>query len=254
MKRTYVVTGSASGIGEATRTRLQESGQRVIGVDRHHADVVGDVGTRDGRRRVVGEVTELVGSEPVDAVITCAGVSSDDATMVRVNFFGAVELLDALRPLVTPSVRGRAVVVASMAVIHPCDDAIVDACLSGDEEAAVAAAMGKGALVYRSTKRALARWVRRTAPTKLWAGAGIPLNAVAPGVIKTPMTAELLNDPSQRERLESDTPMPLGGYGTPEQVASLVEWLASADNSMVTGQCIFIDGGSDVVLRGDDIW
>jgi NAD(P)-dependent dehydrogenase (short-subunit alcohol dehydrogenase family) len=45
-------------------------------------------------------------------------------------------------------------------------------------------------------------------------------------------------------------PMPLGGYGQPEEVAELIIWLASAANSKATGQVVFIDGGSDAVLRG----
>ena len=44
-------------------------------------------------------------------------------------------------------------------------------------------------LIYGTTKRALAGWIRRNAPTDEWAGAGIPLNAIAPGVAETPMTA-----------------------------------------------------------------
>jgi len=54
--------------------------------------------------------------------------------------------------------------------------------------------------------------------------------------------------------LDEAVPMPLEGYGRPEQVALLLRWLSSPENSMVTGQTIFIGGGADVVLRGNDIW
>jgi enoyl-[acyl-carrier-protein] reductase (NADH) len=48
--------------------------------------------------------------------------------------------------------------------------------------------------------------------------------------------------------------MPLNGYLEPENVADLLIWLTSEANSHVTGQTIYIDGGSDAVIRGDDIW
>ena len=141
-----------------------------------------------------------------------------------------------------------------MALLQVLDDDIVDACLAGDEERAVAAAAGKDVLVYPSTKRALARWVRRTAPTDEWAGAGITLNAVAPGVVLTPMTDSLLGDPVWRTIVDDAVPMPLGGYAEPEEIAAVLDWLTSADNTKVTGQVLFVDGGADVVLRPDDVW
>jgi NAD(P)-dependent dehydrogenase (short-subunit alcohol dehydrogenase family) len=173
---------------------------------------------------------------------------------VSVNYFGAVEILVGLRPLLALAPAPRAVVVASMAIVHDVDAAIVDACLRGDETGARDAAAGRGGLIYRSSKRALARWVRRASISPDWAGCGIPLNGVAPGVVRTPMTTELLADPEQVERLLADTPMPLGGPAEADQIAAAIEWLASPACSMATGQVLFVDGGSDAVLRGDDVW
>jgi enoyl-[acyl-carrier-protein] reductase (NADH) len=48
--------------------------------------------------------------------------------------------------------------------------------------------------------------------------------------------------------------MPLNGYLEAENVASLLIWLTSAENTHATGQTIYIDGGSDAVLRGENIW
>ena len=53
--------------------------------------------------------------------------------------------------------------------------------------------------IYGTTKRALALWIRRKAATPDWAGAGIPLNAIAPGVVETPMTAALIDSTEARE-------------------------------------------------------
>ena len=111
-----------------------------------------------------------------------------------------------------------------------------------------------GLAAYPSSKRALARWVRRTAPTAEWAGAGIGLNAVAPGVVHTAMTAPLLADPAMVALIEEAVPMPYGGIAQPEDVAGLIAFLASPQCSHVCGQVVFVDGGADVVLRGDDVW
>ena len=253
MTRTYVVTGSASGIGYATKAYLEKQGAIVIGVDVHDADVVVDLASPDGRKEMVWEVAAKTHGV-VDAVIANAGLARPEPITVSVNYFGAVATLEGLRPLLHASPAPRAAVVASMAILHPVDAGIVDACLAGDELMAIAAAEGKDNLIYASSKRALARWVRRHAATPEWAGAGIPLNAVAPGVILTPMVDSFVSTPEGREALSHQVPMPLGGYGEADDVAALLAWLTSPENSKVTGQVVFIDAGSDVVLRGDDIW
>ncbi|HEY4332323.1 MAG TPA: SDR family oxidoreductase, partial [Ilumatobacteraceae bacterium] len=102
--------------------------------------------------------------------------------------------------------------------------------------------------------RALARWVRRTAPTPPWAGAGIALNAIGPGVIRTPMIQHLLDDPASVEMLSAGAPMPFGGHAEPEHVAPVLAFLTSPENTLVTGQVLFTDGGAEAVIRGDDIW
>ena len=70
----------------------------------------------------------------------------------------------------------------------------------------------------------------------------------------TPMTEPLLGDPTWREIVDESVPMPLGGYARPEEIAALLDYLTSPDNTKVTGQVIFVDGGADTVLREDDIW
>ena len=154
----------------------------MIGVDLHDADITADLSSPTGRKRLVDEVRAATGGR-VDGVIACAGISSGDAVTVSINYFGAVATLEGLRPFLAEADQPRAATISSIALLQSIDDDIVDACLRDDEPAALAAAEGKGVFVYPSTKRALARWVRRTAPTEPWAGAGIPLNAVAPGVV-----------------------------------------------------------------------
>jgi NAD(P)-dependent dehydrogenase (short-subunit alcohol dehydrogenase family) len=248
--RVVVVTGSASGIGAATAATARASGAQVIGVDLRDAEVLADLGTPDGRSAAVAAVGER-SQGSIDAVIACAGVTSSDA--VAVNYFGAVTSLVGLRPLLTSSSAPRAVAVASLASIHPVDDEVVAACLAGDEDAATLRS-ARSETAYASSKAALCRWIRRTAPTEEWAGHGIPLNAVSPGTIVTPMTAPILATPEGAAMVDSLVPMPLNGHAEPEVVAELLLWLAGPANTHVTGQNIFIDGGADAVRRGDAVW
>jgi NAD(P)-dependent dehydrogenase (short-subunit alcohol dehydrogenase family) len=253
MRRTYVVTGSAAGIGKATRELLESCGHRVVGVDLHDAEVIADLATRTGRLSLVDGVSAVTGGV-VDAVIACAGVAYEEPDTVRVNYFGTVATLEGLRPLLLRGTSPRAVVVSSVAAVLAVDSGIVQACLAGDEELAVTAAKGAEALAYASSKAALCRWVRRTAVTEDWAGAGIPLNAAAPGIVATPATAHFLDSGLAEAVLDKAVPMPFGGHGRPEQVANLLGWLAGPENSMMIGQVLFIDGGADAVLRGDSVW
>ncbi|MEU5211016.1 SDR family oxidoreductase [Streptomyces sp. NPDC020742] len=256
--RTYLITGSASGIGKATATRLRDQGHSVIGADLQDADICADLATPQGRTELVNRAAELTGGR-LDAVIAGAGLAHFDPRTIQVNYFGAVATLEGLRPLLAAGTAPRAVLISSVASVHPADPAIVDAALSGDEDAAVAAARaaverGEGYAIYGASKQAVTRWLRRTAVSDDWAGAGIPLNAAAPGTVVTPMTAPLLATPELREVVDSTVPMPLHGHARPDQIAPLLTWLTSPENTHVTGQVIFIDGGADATLRGDTTW
>lgn len=260
MTRSYVVTGAASGIGLATSALLAERGHRVIGVDLHDADVNVDLSTAEGREQLVARITELSGGR-IDAIIANAGLAKPKAAVVAINFFGTVATLTGLRPLLASSAAPRAVATTSMASLFPPDDALLEALLAGDETVAMArgaeleAAGGDAAnLIYGTTKRALALWIRRNAATVEWAGAGIPLNAIAPGVVETPMTAAFTSSDDAKRAILQTVPMPLNGIFPPRDVGYLLAWLTSEENAHLCGQVVFIDGGSDVVIRGDSTW
>ncbi|WP_105032392.1 SDR family oxidoreductase [Arthrobacter ruber] len=261
MTRTTVITGAASGIGKATLERLRAEGQTVIGVDLRDADVTADLSTAEGRATLVDQVTNLSGGR-VDAVIAVAGLVVPAPITVSVNYFAAKAAVEGLRHLLVRSDAPRAVVVSSIAAIQETDDALFERLMADDEPGALKEAerigttvnASGGSFIYTTSKYAIARWVRAQAPTPEWAGAGIALNAVAPGVIKTPMTAPVLATAEGRKILDAGAPSPLNGPAAPpEAPAALLAWLTSAENTHVTGQVIFLDGGAESIHRPESI-
>ena len=260
MSRTYVVSGGGSGIGLKTKELLLAAGENVVTVDIQNADVIADLSNPAGRALGAQKAVEAAHGS-VDAVIACAGLAHPTSKTVSVNYFGVTEFLVELLPELSRSAAPRVVVTSSMASLMPNDAALVETMLADNELAAVARAeelvatgQGMEQLIYGSTKRAISRWIRRVAPTPEWAGAGIPINAVGPGIVDTPMTAEMIATEEARTGLLQIVPMPLHGIMDPVSIAKALIWLTNEDNTHMTGQTIYIDGGSDVVLRGDNIW
>lgn len=253
---TIVVSGSASGIGAACAARFRDAGDRVIGVDLHDAEVMADLSTPDGRAAAIAGVAELSGGI-LDGLVTCAGLSGATeragGLLVSVNYFGTVELLDGLRPLLARGHEPAVVALSSNSTTTqpgvPLD--VVDACLDGDEARARARADEAGSFpTYPATKIAIARWVRRHAPTADWIGAGIRLNAIAPGVTLTPMVLALTTDPFISKAIEM-FPLPIGRPAAPEEIAAFISFLLSEDARFFCGSVLFVDGGTDALLRPD---
>ena len=191
---TIVITGSAGGIGQATRERLNRDGHEVIGVDIRDAEVIADLSTPEGRTEMIGAVAAASGGR-IDGLIAGAGITGPDPEqVVSINYFGAVATVAGLRPLLVQGTDSSAVAISSNSSTTMVDlpVALIDACLNDDEPQARALAAADPTTVYASSKLALARWVRRTAIGPDWIGSGIRLNGVAPGLIDTPLVADNL--------------------------------------------------------------
>ncbi|GAA0941575.1 SDR family oxidoreductase [Actinocorallia libanotica] len=258
MTRTIAVSGSASGIGKALTELLRARGDEVIGIDLVEAEVVADLSTEEGRAGAVEGVLERSGGT-LDGVVACAGLSGPLTLAVKVNYFGAVALLEGLRPALARAERPRAAAVGSISGTQPVDEIVLRSCLNGDERAAVEAAdeavdKGRGRTLYPSSKAALAQWLRRSAVSPAWAGEGIALNAIAPGVVLTPMSAPLFADERMRKVMDEAVPMPLNGYADAVVIAEALAWLVSPANSHMAGQVIYVDGGAEAVLRGSEVF
>jgi len=261
MARKYVVTGAASGIGKALTEQLRSEGHTVFGVDLRDADVTVDLTTVDGRTDLVEKVGELSGGT-IDAIVAVAGLAAPIPATAAVNYFGAIATLEGLRPLLAGSDAPRAAVVASLAALEPVDAPLHDALVSGDEQKSLELATAiadaptdtPSNAIYNTSKHAIALWVRTHAPTAEWAGAGIALNAIAPGVIETPMIAAILATEEGRAALAAGAPAPLNGPAAPAAApAALLAWLTSEQNTHVTGQIVFVDGGAEVIRRPQTI-
>jgi NAD(P)-dependent dehydrogenase (short-subunit alcohol dehydrogenase family) len=249
--RTIAVTGSASGIGAAIRSRLESEGARVIGVDLRDADVLADLSNAAGRKAAVEALEQIA----LDALVVCAGLGphvADLAAIASVNYFGAVELLGGLRAVLARGTEPTAVAVSSNSASLPgAESSLVDVCLSGDEAAARSlAATLAGHQVYAGSKLAMTRWLRRNAPQPEWAGAGIRLNAVAPGPVSTPLLQAGLDHPLYGPAIR-DFPVPTGGPGTATDVAAAVAFLLGPEARYICGSVLFVDGGTDALVRGD---
>jgi NAD(P)-dependent dehydrogenase (short-subunit alcohol dehydrogenase family) len=251
---TVAVTGSASGIGAAIRTRLEREGRRVIGVDLRDADVRADLATPAGRDAAVATIERATGGV-LDGAVACAGVGphvKDHALIVSLNYFGAQRLLEGLRGALARGNAPAAVAISSNSSTVPGSESpLVGACLDGDEETVRRLAMTLlGAQVYAGSKLALTRWLRRRASSPEWAGAGIRLNAVAPGPVQTPLLQAGLDDAVYGPAIRG-FPVPTGGFGSPDDVAAAVAFLLGPEARFCCGSVLFVDGGTDALLRPD---
>lgn len=247
-----VVTGSGSGLGAALLRRLEKDGRRVIGVDVRNAELEFDLGTPEGRSAAVAAASDAAGGV-LDGVVSCAGLGPYDEpqAIVRVNYFGAMAVLDGLRPCLERGKQPAAVVISSVgaavdALLLP---EFLEACHAGDEQRALALiADSDGNTSYCNCKRGVVQAIKRRAPE--WGALGIRLNAVAPGKMETPMLDRLLADERHAPAIRA-LPVPLGRSAPADEIAGAVVFLLGSDASYVHGHTLFVDGGAHAVLAPD---
>ncbi|MGE2833150.1 SDR family oxidoreductase [Mycobacterium sp. SMC-4] len=257
---TYAVTGAASGMGAATAERLRAAGHRVISVDIKEADVVADLSTDSGRREASLRVLTAAEGR-LDGAVLAAGIGPNPGPNVgrigAVNYLGSVELLQRWQPALAAAGNAKVVVISSNSTsTTPLVPArAVRALLAGDvaraERAVRLYGPARPAMMYAASKIALTRWVRRHAVRSDWAGAGIRLNALAPGAILTPLLEQQLADPQQSKAVRR-FPVPVGGFGDADQLAEWVCFMLSDAAEFLCGSLVFVDGGTDAYFRPDD--
>lgn len=252
--RTLLVTGVASGLGAAVATGLRDQGHRVIGLDIREAEIRADLGSVDGRETAIKRTLELSGGT-LDGVVSCAGLGpyEQPEPIISVNYFGAIAMLDRFRDALAEGDAPAAVAISSVgAAFHQIvPDGVLEACHAGDEKRArELLASTNGNTAYVSAKRALAQATRRRASD--WGKRGIRLNTVAPGKMETPMLDALLEDEASAPAINA-MPVPLGRSAPATEIAKAVLYLLGPDASYVHGQMLFVDGGSEAVVRPDEV-
>lgn len=247
------MTGGATGIGAAVRAQLEKAGHRVIVVDIKEADIIADLSNDEGRAKAIEGISERA-PDGLDGFVPCAGVGgtvTPASLVTRINYFGTVVLAAAMKSRLAKK-RGCMVLISSNSAPMTKDEEFVNICLSGDEAAAIAHsdANGDSQAAYAGAKMALTRWMRRNSTD--YAKDGVRMNAVAPGMTRTPLTEAVMRDeklgPAIKAFRES---IPVGEIGVPDQIANIVTFLLSPEASFVCGSVFFADGGHDAMLRPD---
>ena len=222
-----LVTGAAGGIGQAVCAALRDAGYEVLGVDRapcdHRADLTDEAAVAGafaaaGALDLVFNGAGISGRRLGDGPVESIPRSGWDAVM-EANLTSVFLVCKLAVPALRASGGGAIVNLASVLAL-----------VGGDEDFCTHA--------YAASKGAIVALTRAMAVT--YASEGIRVNAIAPGLIETPMSARAQGDERILARMAELQPL-TGALGAPEDVAGAVVYLAGA--RFVTGQVLAVDGG-----------
>lgn len=245
-----LVTGGSKGIGRAIALAFADAGADVAlaarGLDdlertakeveergRRALPVPTDVAQNQQVKALVDRTVAELGT--IDVLVNNAGAAPFFSTVeamredgfekyFRINFTSAFYCTHAAGPVLLERGSGSVINVASVA----------------------AYIASPGLTYYASAKAALVSFTKTVA--REWAASGIRVNAVAPGWIETEMNTGARQDPGFYEGVRSQ--IPLGRWGTAEEVANVALFLASDASSFMTGSIVVVDGGQTLTALG----
>ena len=241
MSRLVLITGAAGGLGHAVAQRLHERGWQLalVSRDARRLDdapsaalaIAADCSTPEGASQAIEACRTHFGRAP-DALAHCAGSV----------------LLAALHRTTTE--QYRAVMHANLDSAYFTLGAFVKACLDAKVPGAavlVSSVVARiGVLNHEAiaaAKAGVEGLARSAAAT--YAGKGLRVNVIAPGILRTPATERLFAGPGAEQGIGAQ--YPLGRHGRPHDAAGAIAWLLSNDAGWVTGQILPIDGGFTAV-------
>lgn len=249
----YAVTGAASGIGKAVADQLKTQGHDVITIDLGNADINGDL---SDSAQVASVISEIKAKAPqgLDGLVPCAGLGPDFGDKKKiplVNYFSVVDLVNGLHDSLTQKKGAIVLISSNSSQMMAYNQDYIEALLTDNKEGAITIAEElDGQTLYGGGKQAIARWMRRVNPG--FAGAGIRMNAVAPGYTESGMTKAGLEDPEFGQAIRDFVDsIPIGRPGLPEDQANAICFLLSEKASFISGSVLFVDGGHDAVFRPD---
>jgi NAD(P)-dependent dehydrogenase (short-subunit alcohol dehydrogenase family) len=235
--KVVLVTGASGGLGSAIVDAMASHGAKVIATDQKNlhtakrdvAFIACDLSRNEDMDKLIEEAKAIYGR--IDVFVSNAGVqgpagpialiTDDDWDFVMsINLKSALRLCSALIPDMAERGQGSVILMSSIAGLRG----------------------NKAIGLYGLSKAGLAQLARNLAVE--WGPKGIRVNAISPGLIRTPLATELLeNEPFMARRLLST---PLRRVGEPEEIAGVAVMLASRAGGFISGQNIIVDGGTTI--------
>lgn len=236
--RSALVTGASRGIGEHSARALAAEGATVALAARSTADLERIASELDGAVVIEADLSQpgagadlaaraVAALGGVDILVNNAGVSEqagDEAGVMQINYIAPLETTNALISQMAERGHGSVIHISSIAG------------QSGIAESPT----------YSASKAAIDSLTRTQATA--FGSQGVRVNAVAPGLIITEMWAKGRKLPGLADGLERH--IALGRWGVPEEIASVVAFLAGDDSRYITGQTLVVDGG----FEGSHSW
>jgi meso-butanediol dehydrogenase / (S,S)-butanediol dehydrogenase / diacetyl reductase len=243
--RTIVVTGAASGIGAATARRLHEEGAAIVAADLRLSDVEAAMGDLDGQDRIHAVAVDVSDRAQVFGLI--AGASEQFGDLYGLVNSAGVRGVGTIFDL-EPEELDRVLSVNLVGTLNMCQAFVRSVSQTGKACAVVNVTSAAGIravpnrLSYVASKFGVVG-ITQTMALEL-ASLDVRVNAVAPGMVRTPMTEPMFEDPANVERMQAAHPV--GRTGEPYEIAAAIAFLLSEDASFITGAILPVDGGNTV--------
>jgi len=236
--RVGVVTGAAQGIGRALAAGLTDAGAQVALLDQAANDVRAAAAELDGATAHAVDITDADG--------VAAAIDEAAGTHGRLDFLVNNAGVRLIEPVMEMSVEGwRRTLDVNLTGTFNCIRGAVPHMRRAGGGRIVNVASVAGILAfsnrapYNVSKAGIIALTKSVAVEL--AAHGITCNAIAPGVIETPLTREYFSDPELAPKIKANTP--LGRWGQPEDVVGPVVFLCGPGAEFVQGETLVVDGG-----------